>query len=151
MLFRSASIHEEATYSTNVPFMAVFNNLVLFDQSKPQNSEATIVPELAASWEWNADKSRLSFKLRDGVRWHDGKPFTSADVKCTFDLIQGTAKDKFRKNPRKLWYQNVKAVVPGGPLEVAFELERPQPSLISLLASGYTPIYPCHEIGRAHV
>ena len=45
----SASIHEEATYSTNVPFMAVFNNLVIFDQHVPQNSEASIVPELAAS------------------------------------------------------------------------------------------------------
>ena len=43
----SASIHEEATYSTNVPFMAVFNNLVIYDQHKPQNSLDTIVPELA--------------------------------------------------------------------------------------------------------
>ncbi len=59
------------------------------------------------------------------MRWHDGRPFTSADVKCTFDLIQGTAKDKFRKNPRKLWYQNVKAVVPGGPLEVGWQATDP--------------------------
>jgi len=140
----SASIHEEATYSTNVPFMAVFNNLVMFDQHVAQNSEASIVPELATSWTWNADKSALTFKLREGVKWHDGKPFTAADVKCTFELVQGTAKDKLRKNPRKLWYQNVKDVKVNGPTEVTFELTRPQPSLISLLASGYTPIYPCH-------
>ncbi len=140
----SASIHEEATYSTNVPFMAVFNNLVIFDQHVPQNSEASIVPELATSWIWNANKTKLTFKLREGVKWHDGKPFTSADVKCTFDLVQGIAKDKLRKNPRKLWYQNVKAVTPNGTHEVTIDLERPQPSLISLLASGYTPMYPCH-------
>src|SRR5947207_8253112 len=70
----SASIHEEATYSTNIPFMGVFNNLVLFDQHKEQNSEQTIVPELATSWAWNADKTKLTFKLRDGVKWHDGRP-----------------------------------------------------------------------------
>ena len=40
----SASIHEEATYSTNIPFMGVFNNLVIFKQDVPQNSETSIVP-----------------------------------------------------------------------------------------------------------
>jgi peptide/nickel transport system substrate-binding protein len=46
----SASIHEEATISTVAPFMGVFNNLVLFDQSKPLNTAETIVPDLAESW-----------------------------------------------------------------------------------------------------
>ena len=43
----SMSIHEEATVSTVVPMMAVMNNLVMFDQHKPQNSLDTIVPDLA--------------------------------------------------------------------------------------------------------
>ncbi|MGE0420173.1 MAG: ABC transporter substrate-binding protein [Acetobacteraceae bacterium] len=140
----SASIHEEATYSTNVPFMAVFNNLVMFDQHIRQNSEKTIVPELATSWSWSDGGKALTFKLREGVKWHDGKPFTAADVKCTMDLVQGIAKEKFRKNPRKLWYQNVKDVKVDSPTQVTFHLERPQPSLLSLLASGYSPMYPCH-------
>lgn len=46
----SASILEEATNSTVIPFMSVFNNLVLYDQSKPQNSPDDIVPDLATSW-----------------------------------------------------------------------------------------------------
>src|SRR5437764_1706196 len=62
------SIHEEATFSTNVPMMGVFNNLVVYDQHKPQNSVATIVPELASSWSWSDDQSKLTFKLREGVR-----------------------------------------------------------------------------------
>ena len=49
----SASVHEESTVSVIQPFMAVFNNLVLFDQNKPLNSLETIVPDLAASWAWD--------------------------------------------------------------------------------------------------
>jgi peptide/nickel transport system substrate-binding protein len=140
----SASIHEEATYSTNIPFMAIFNNLIVYKQDEPRNTDASIVPELATSWAWSDDRLSLTFKLRDDVKWHDGKPFTSADVKCTFDLIQEKGTEKFRKNPRKLWYQNVASVTPNGPLEVTFKLSRPQPSLLALLASGYSPMYPCH-------
>src|SRR5207237_6558503 len=80
----SASIHEEATYSTNIPFMGVFNNLVIYKQDEPQNSLENIVPELATRWTWNDDKTGLSFTLRQGVKWHDGKPFTAKDVKCTW-------------------------------------------------------------------
>src|SRR5690348_5887204 len=140
----SLSIHEEATFSVNIPMMAVFNNLVVYDQHKPQNSMDTIVPELATSWAWSTDGKELTFKLRHGVKWHDGKPFTAADVKCTFDLLQGKAKDKFRKNPRQGWYANVTDVTVKGDDEATFHLARPQPSLLAMLASGYTPIYPCH-------
>ena len=103
----SASIHEEATYSVNIPFMPVFNNLVIYKQDVPQNSMDSIVPDLAESWAWSDDKKKLSFKLRQGVKWHDGKPFTSADVKCTFDMLMGKSQQKFRKNPRKSWYDEV--------------------------------------------
>src|SRR5213082_2927636 len=85
----SASIHEEATYSTNIPFMPVFNNLVLYRQDEPRNSFETIVPDLATGWTWGKDGTELTFKLREGVKWHDGKPFTSKDVKCTFDMLMG--------------------------------------------------------------
>jgi peptide/nickel transport system substrate-binding protein len=140
----SASIHEEATYSTNVPFMPVFNNLVIYDQHVAQNSLQSIVPELATSWAWGKENTELTFKLRQGVKWHDGKPFTAADVKCTFDMLMGKSKARFRKNPRENWYQNVSDVTTNGDFEAAFHLKRPQPALLALLASGYTPIYPCH-------
>jgi peptide/nickel transport system substrate-binding protein len=140
----SASIHEEATYSVNVPFMPVFNNLVIYNQDVAQNSLDTIVPELAESWAWSTDKKTLTFKLRQGVKWHDGKPFTAADVKCTFDMLMGKSPQKFRKNPRKSWYDEVVDVTTSGDYEASFNLTRPQPALLALLASGYTPIYPCH-------
>src|SRR5216683_4031182 len=64
----SASIHEEATYSVNIPFMPVFNNLVMYKQDVPQNSMESIIPDLAESWAWSADKKILNFKLRQGVK-----------------------------------------------------------------------------------
>ncbi|MCW5746723.1 MAG: peptide ABC transporter substrate-binding protein [Alphaproteobacteria bacterium] len=140
----SASIHEEATNSTVIPFMPLFNNLVLFDQQVAQNSARSIVPDLAKSWSWSADGKALTFKLQDGVKWHDGKPFTARDVVCTFDLLAGRGEQKLRRNPRKSWYGNIESVTTNGDLEATIHLQRPQPSLLVLLASGYSPIYPCH-------
>src|SRR5712691_8615925 len=144
----SASIHEEASPSTVVPFMPVFNNLVIYRQDVAQNSMDTIVPDLATAWSWSEDATTLTFTLRQGVKWHDGKPFTARDVKCTIDLLQGKAKDALRKNPREGWYKNVAEVRVNTDFEVAFHLDRPQPALLALLASGYSPIYPCHVSPR---
>jgi peptide/nickel transport system substrate-binding protein len=140
----SMSIHEEATFSVNAPAMGIFSNLVLYDQHKPQNSMGTIMPELATSWAWSQDNKDLTFKLREGVKWHDSQPFTSKDVKCTFDLLQGKGEDKFRKNPRKDLFKNISEVTTKGDFEVTLHLSRPQPSILAMLASGYTPIYACH-------
>lgn len=138
------SIHEESTIAGQGPMMNVFNNLVMYDQSVPQSGLKSVVPDLAAEWAWDEAGTVLRFKLRQGVKWHDGKPFTSADVVCTFDLLQGKAKDGLRVNPRKAWYHNLDSVAANGDFEVSFKLKRPQPAFIALIASGFTPIYPCH-------
>jgi len=146
----SASIHEESTISVIQPFMAVFNNLVVFDPKEKANNADKIVPDLADSWSWDDSKTKLTFKLHPGVKWHDGKPFTAKDVKCTFDAVAG-ADDKadfIRKSPRKIWYQNIKDIKVNGDLEVTFELKHPQASILPMLASGYSPVYACHANGR---
>jgi peptide/nickel transport system substrate-binding protein len=144
----SMSIHEEVTIYALRPAMGVFNNLVLYDQHVKQNSMQSIVPELAKSWAWDEDGTRLTFKLHEGVKWHDGKPFTARDVKCTWELLQGKANEKLRINPRKAWYRNLEEVTTNGDHEVTFVLKRPQPALLALLASGFSPVYPCHVSPR---
>ena len=144
----SMSMLEESTLATNRPMMGVFNNLVMFKQDVPQNTLKSIVPDLATSWAWNEEGTELTFPLRQGVKWHDGKPFTAADVKCTFDLLMGNGKEKLRINPRKPWYANVTEVTTNGDYEATFHLKRPQPSFLALLATGWTPIYPCHISSR---
>src|SRR5712692_8287008 len=108
------SILEEGTISAIMPMMGVFNNLVLFDQHIPQNRVQSIVPELATSWSWSEDGTELSYRLRKGVKWHDGKPFTAADVKCTYDLLLGRTTEKLRLNFREAWFLNLDEVVTSG-------------------------------------
>src|SRR5262245_20953420 len=113
----SMSMLEESTQAVNRPMSGVFNNLVMFDQDVPQNSLRSIVPDLATSWAWNEEGTELTFQLRHNVKWHDGKPFAAADVKCTVDLLMGNAKEKLRINPRKSWFANVAEVTTSGDYE----------------------------------
>jgi len=66
------------------------------------------------------------------------------DVKCTWDLLAGKAEETFKVNFRKGWYANVESVTAVGDYEAVFNLKTPQPALLALLASGFTPVYPCH-------
>src|SRR6266481_2351845 len=140
----SMSIHVESTITAGIPMMGMFNNLVVFDQHVAQNSVASIVPDLATGWSWSEDGKQLTFPLSKGVKWHHGKSFTAQDVKCTWEALLGVSADKFRINPRRAWYRNVAKIITNGDYEVTFQLKRPQPYLIALLASGQSPVYPCH-------
>ena len=120
----SMSIHEESTIAAGIPLMGVFNNLVLFDQHVPRNSLASIVPDLASDWSWDETGAALTFRLRQGVKWHDGKPFTARDVKCTWDALAGKGDEKFRVNPRKSWYRALDEITTNGDYEVTFHLRQ---------------------------
>jgi peptide/nickel transport system substrate-binding protein len=50
------------------------------------DSKLTAVPRLAESWKPNRDGSQWEFKIRQGVKYHDGKPMTAEDVAATFNL-----------------------------------------------------------------
>jgi peptide/nickel transport system substrate-binding protein len=71
------------TYSTEAVevLQLVYDNLIHYDlQLKPE-------PGLATSWTYSSDGKSITYKLRS-AKWHDGKPFTSADAKFSFDVIQ---------------------------------------------------------------
>jgi peptide/nickel transport system substrate-binding protein len=128
--------------------MGVFNNLVMFDQHVKQNSLQSIVPDLATGWSWNEEGTALTLPLRQGVKWHDGKPFTAKDVQCTWDLLLEKSSDKLRLNPLRSWYRNLEEVTTSADYEVTFHLKRPQPAFLMLLANGFAPVYPCHVPAR---
>jgi len=65
-------------------------------------------------------------------------------VVYTVELLTETGKEKLRRNPRGAWYNNVEKTVANGDYEVTIHVKHPQPSLLALLASGYSPMYPAH-------
>ena len=108
----SFSIHDETTISAVWPMMPCYSNLLLFDPLKKQESLTRSFPSWPRSGRGRRVAKSLAFSLRKDVKWHDGQPFTSKDVKYTFDTIREVegVTAKLRVNPRKLWYDNVESI-----------------------------------------
>ncbi|MBS7810228.1 ABC transporter substrate-binding protein [Roseococcus pinisoli] len=95
-------------------------------------------PELATEWSVSADGLHYVFKLRPGVKWHDGRDFTSADVAFSLLLLK-------QVHPRgRSTFANLAEVATPDPLTAELRLSRPAPYLIKALASSETPILPKH-------
>lgn len=95
--------------------------------------------QLATEWEMSADGTRITFKLRDGVTWHDGTAFTSKDVAFTFlqvlKVIHGRGKTTFA---------GLLDVETPDDLTAVFVLEKPSPAMLRALDSRESPILPAH-------
>ncbi|USU17631.1 ABC transporter substrate-binding protein [Paraburkholderia fungorum] len=95
-------------------------------------------PSLAISWEVSDDSRKYVFHLRHGVKWHDGKPFTSADVAYSIQTLR-------QVHPRaKTTFANVTDVATPDPYTVVITLSKPAPYLIKAFSSSETPIVPKH-------
>ncbi len=111
----------------------IFDGLLAYDVN------LNPVPQLATAWNVSSDQLRISLTLRPGVRWHDGKPFTSADVAfSTLELWK-----KFHSRGRST-FANVVAVDTPDPLTVVFRLSKPAPYLLSALGSSESQVLPRH-------
>ncbi len=125
-------------WSPNAFIESLFVNRVLFDGLTRPGKDLAPAPDLAASWTTSADGLAWTFKLRDGVKWSDGKPFTADDVAFTFnDIVLN--KDLGAQNRGN--YAAVKGVTVVDPTTVRFDLSRPFAALPSYLAynSGIVP------------
>ncbi|HEU4438573.1 MAG TPA: ABC transporter substrate-binding protein, partial [Methylomirabilota bacterium] len=98
----------------------MYSQLVRFDETM------TPRPELAESWETSKDGLTWTFKLRQGVKFHDGQEMTSADVKFTFDRL-------FEKSPGKSDFIAVDRVEPAGKYAVKFTTKEPFAGLLAAL------------------
>src|SRR5262249_1306119 len=98
-----------------------YNQLVRFEP------DMTPTPELAESWSISPDGLTWTFKLRQGVKWHDGQEFTSADVKFSFDrLLEKSAAGKSDFNA-------VDKIEPAGKYAVKFVTKEPFAALVAAL------------------
>ncbi|MDH5799001.1 MAG: ABC transporter substrate-binding protein, partial [Paracoccaceae bacterium] len=111
----------------------------------------TIVPNVAKSWEWNSDYTKLTFHLRKGHKWSDGAPFTSADVKFWYDNLMMDA-NIFEK-PKDYVTVGGERMTVDAPNEttVVFNLPAPKPGLLAHFATHYAQGFqPKHFLGQFH-
>jgi len=95
-------------------------------------------PVLATSWSVSTDGLEYGFKLRRGVKWHDGRDFTSADVAYSIKLLK-------EAHPRgRGTFANVVEVRTPDPLTAVIVLSKPAPYLLSALDASESPIVPKH-------
>jgi peptide/nickel transport system substrate-binding protein len=131
-------VHQSGTVGNIGTQGCMFDNLI---RREPRDSGKTIVPDLAHSWEIAKDGSTYTFHLRQGVQFHDGTDFTSADVKATFDRI---AKPPSGISiPRTPLFKAVSEINARDKYTIEFKLSAPRPInfMMSAFASGWNVIY----------
>jgi peptide/nickel transport system substrate-binding protein len=118
-------------------FGFVYEPLVYINALK-NNAET---PMLATSYQWGADKKSLTFTIRDGVKWNDGKPMTADDVAFTFNLMKAHKGLDFNA----LWDSILSSVSASGNT-VTMQFTAPADPYLYYIA-GDTPIVPKHVYG----
>jgi len=111
----------------------------------------TIVPNIAKSWEWNSDFTKLTFHLRKGHKWSDGAPFTSADVKFYHDNLM--LDTNIFEKPKDYITVGGETMTVDTPDEttVVFNLPSPKPGLLAHFATSYAQGFqPKHFLGKFH-
>jgi peptide/nickel transport system substrate-binding protein len=86
------------------------------------------MPWLAETYQYNADSTEITIKLRDGVTWSDGKPFTSGDIAYTINMLKENSPDLLFAFDMKTW---VKDVTAPDPLNVKIVLNNPNPQFVA--------------------
>ncbi len=141
----SLDLISEGTQGTHVPVMPVYNSLLEYQYDIGDNVgfPSKIVPGLAERWSVSNDGLTYTFNLRKGVKFHDGKEFTSADAKFSIERIMKPPP----KTPslRSAWYtQVVDKLETPDPYTFVIKLNDLDAAFIAKIAAGYSPMVPKH-------
>ena len=132
----SLDAHQESTFATLHLVAPLYSTLLQIDPYSYPN----VIGDAATEWNVAPDALTYTFKLRPGIRFHDGSTMTSADVKATFDKIIFPPEGV--RSPRKIYYSAVSSVEAPDAGTLVFKLKHPSASLLSHLASPWNVIYP---------
>lgn len=131
----SFDLHQESTSATTQTAGPLYDNLIMFNPLKPDE----IVPDLAEKWELAPDGKTYTFHLVKGVKFHNGNPFTAADVKFTLERVMNPPKGVV--SPRRDAFGAITSIETPDDYTVKVNLKRPNPSLLPNLAQGWMAIY----------
>jgi len=131
----SLDVHQEQTFAVAQPLGPIYNNLIVFD---PHNYPQ-IIGDIAKGWTVSADYLTYTFTLHEGVKFHDGSPLTSADVKASWDKIVFPPEGVV--SVRRSYYEVIKSIEAPDPYTVVFHLHHRSPSFLTNLAHPANFIY----------
>ncbi len=131
-------VHQSGTIGSLGTQGCNFDNLIRRD---PRDSGKTIVPDLAHSWEISKDGKTYTFHLREGVQFHDGTEFTSADIKATYDRIWKPPTGV--SIPRSALFTALSEINARDKKTIEFKLAAPRSAnfMMSAFASGWNVIF----------
>src|SRR5881628_521669 len=134
--------HQEQTFATMQLVAPLYSTLIQIDPY----SYPKIIGDAATEWKIAPDGLTYTFKIRPGIRFHDGSPLTAADVKATYDKIifPPAGVRSIRKNT----YSAMSSVEAPDPDTVVFKLKFPSASLLGNLASPWNVIYPKKHLDK---
>ncbi|MDP2953096.1 MAG: ABC transporter substrate-binding protein [Chloroflexota bacterium] len=135
-------LHQTVYAADLHPLEPMFNLLIKTD---PKDI-SQVIPDLAEKWEVSPDGKVYTFQLRQGVKWHDGQPFSSADVKASFDRISNPPKGIF--SPRQSYYRLIEKVEAPDANTVRFTLKNPQAAFLLMVAVPFSVIFPKHILDK---
>jgi peptide/nickel transport system substrate-binding protein len=128
--------HQEQTFATLQPIAPLYSTLLQIDPY----AYPTVIGDVASEWKISPDGLMYTFKIRPGIKFHDGATMTAADVKATYDKIVFPPPGV--RSVRKTHYTAVKSVEAPDPSTVVFHLKFHSASLLDNLASPWNVIYP---------
>ena len=111
----------------------------IYDGLLDYDKDLKAVPSLAESWDISDDGKTVTFNLRKGVKWHDGEPFTSADVQFT---IMDVLKKVHPRGPNS--FKEVTEIETPDAHTAIFRLANPAPYMMRSLSAYESPIVPKH-------
>ncbi|MBI2906657.1 MAG: ABC transporter substrate-binding protein [Chloroflexi bacterium] len=145
-LGRTLDATQEASSMTQQVLAPLYSRLVTLDPEQLP-SKRVVIGDLADSWESNRDATQLKFRLRPGLKFHDGQPVTSADVVATFRRIldaPGGIMPAFRSSLGRV----VDAVTAPDASNVIITTKQPAVWLLEALAKPPASIVPAHVVSR---
>src|SRR5437870_4948143 len=128
--------HQEQTFATVQPVAPLYSTLLQIDPY----SYPTVIGDVASEWKISPEGLLYTFKIRPGIRFHDGSSLTAADVKASYDKILFPPEGV--RSIRKHHYSAVASVEAPDPSTVLFKLKFPSASLLINLASPWNVIFP---------
>src|SRR5437773_1809685 len=140
----SYDAHQEDTFGVIHPMAPHYSTLLRVDPTDKTGTKP--VGDLAESWTVSKDGLTYTFKLRKGVKFHDGGEMTSKDVKASYDKIIKPPAGV--KSLRKDMYDSVTSVEAPDSNTVVFKLKWPEFSLLLALASPWNWIYKADIIAK---